>query len=308
MLTRNKLRILIGIIPLLFVLEVAWGQQDSIFLWPKENIPFAKELPTDKEAFEVRGKLVLEPCIFPYLPEKGKRNGISVVICPGGGYRGLAMSKEGFRMAQWFQERGFAAFVLKYRLPRDVFMEQKELVPMTDLRKAALIVKENAIKWGLDPEKIGFMGYSAGGHLASTGAVNTQALHTEVELPAFSPYFNILIYPVITMQDGVTHKGSRRNLIGENPSQEAKDKFSGELHVNENTAPTFLLHSSDDKGVPVENSLKFYKALIENNVPAEMHIYPMGGHGFGFAEKFKYLSSWTDRLNDWLQHNFVEKE
>lgn len=230
-----------------------------------------------------------------------KPNGKAVIICPGGGYAILAIDKEGTRVAEEFNKWGVTAFVLKYRLPDDTISIDKSLAPLQDAQQAIRFVRNNATDFGVDKNKIGIMGFSAGGHLASTAAThfNMKADPTNNDTTSVRPDFAILIYPVITFDSTFGHKGSRVNLVGANATKEKIDLYSNELQVTSTTPPTFLIHAEDDATVPVENSIHFYQACVKNKVPAEMHIYPKGGHGFGMYNRTTD-DSWIERLRNWL--------
>lgn len=226
------------------------------------------------------------PVIKVFLPEKP--NGQAIVACPGGGYHHLAMEHEGTDFAPWLNEQGIALIVLKYRMPKG-----DNTVPLKDAKQAIRIVRMNAKEWNINPEKVGIMGSSAGGHLAST-------LSTHFEADT-RPDFQILFYPVVTMKEEYTHGGSRKNLLGDNPSEDLVNYYSNELQVTTETPRAFILLSHDDKAVPSPNSVNYYLALQKNGVPAEMHIYPTGGHGWGFRDNFIYKSQWTTALFQWLK-------
>jgi acetyl esterase/lipase len=275
--------------------------QDSLLLWPNGipgGIPSAETTVYQGN----RVSLVQQPDITVYLPPKEKANGTAVVICPGGGYSILAIGHEGHNIAWWLNQHGIAGIVLKYRLPSDKIMQDKTIGPLMDAQQAIRMVRLNARAWNIDPAKVGIMGFSAGGHLASTALTHTH-------LPAgglqpgenIRPDFGILIYPVVSFQDEIMHQGSRRNLIGEHPARALKDAYSNELRVNSQTPPTFLVHSSDDKVVVVENSIRFYQALQKQGTPVEMHIYQSGGHGYGMGKPGTAEASWPDRCLDWLK-------
>lgn len=228
-----------------------------------------------------------KPCIRIYLPKSGQPTK-AIVICPGGGYEHLVMSHEGYSWGSFFNEQGIAAIVLKYRMPNG-----NREVPMSDAYEAIRIVKENATKWNIDPHYIGIMGASAGGHLASTIAT-----HAPEDL---RPAFQILFYPVISLDPKYTHRGSRLRFIGENPTSELEKEFSNELQVNAHTPRAFMALSDDDKGVKPINSIKYYTALKENNIPASMYIYPSGGHGWGIKDNFKFKNEMLAELKAWLK-------
>lgn len=246
---------------------------------------------------------VSEPTLQIFLPEKGKATRAAVVICPGGGYTHLAYTKEGTQIAQEFNKMGVAAFVLKYRLPSDETMKDKTIGPLQDAQQAIKMVRQRAAEWNIDTGKVGICGFSAGGHLAaSAGTHFNQAVIENKENISLRPDFMILGYPVISMTDSLTHKGSQQNLLGKNPSQKDILRFSNELQVTPRTPPTFLVQAEDDKTVKVENSLYFYEALLRNHVQAEMHIYPKGGHGFGLNNS-STPDKWIERLQNWMKSN-----
>lgn len=271
------------------------AQSYTLPLWPDE-IPNRKSSQTKESADTsdvIRIRNVQEPTIAVYLPSNRISTGQAMIICPGGGYAILAYDLEGTDIAKWLNAHGIAAIVLKYRLPDNDSNTEPHLTPLMDAQQAIKRVRENAGKWSIDPQKIGVMGFSAGGHLAST-------LGTHFDETS-RPNFMALLYPVISMQEELTHMGSRINLLGEKPSAEQITYYSNEEQVKPNTPPTFIVHSTDDGAVPVENSLRFYEALKQHKIPTEMHIYPYGGHGYGLATGRGYLSTWPDRLIDWLR-------
>ncbi|HWR51997.1 MAG TPA: alpha/beta hydrolase [Bryobacteraceae bacterium] len=240
-----------------------------------------------------------KPTITIWLP-KQNATGSAVVVCPGGGYAQLAMDHEGKQIADWLNGRGVAAFVLKYRLgPRS-----HHPAPLTDVQRAIRTVRQGAAGFGVAPDRIGVWGFSAGGHLASTAATHFDSGAADaadaIDRVSSRPDFAILAYPVVTMT-AHTHKGSRRNLLGETPDPKLVDLLSNEKQVTAQTPPTFLFHTSDDPGVPVENSVHFYLALRKAGVPAEMHLYEHGRHGVGLAPADPVLSSWGERLTDWMR-------
>jgi acetyl esterase/lipase len=287
------------------------AQNETISLWPNE-IPNAipnenyKEIEVVSEGQLTSTSKVTVPTLTLFLPDKDKSNGIAVVIFPGGGYRHLAMDKEGFKVAKWLNTLGVTAFVLKYRLPSDEIMENKTIGPLQDAQEATRFVRRNASKWNINSEKIGVIGFSAGGHLAST--VSTHYMDEVYDHDSISakPNFSILIYPVISMDDKITHKGSKTNLLGNIPSEDLVEFYSNEKQIDSLTPPTFLVHATDDKAVPVENSIHYYIALKDNNVPVEMHIYENGGHGFGLGVKGTSFY-WVESCEQWLNaNNFLD--
>ncbi|NJB70322.1 acetyl esterase/lipase [Saonia flava] len=247
---------------------------------------------------------VQNPTLEVYLPAKKNANGKAVLIFPGGGYHGLAYDWEGTDIAKLLNTKGIAGIVVKYRLPISKSLFDSKNVPLQDAQRSIRLVRYNADKWNIDPGKIGIIGFSAGGHLASTLGThydeNVYAKNGEEDVLSARPDFMALIYPVITFDGKVTHGGSKSALIGEQPSQEDVDYFSNELRVGPNTPPTFLVHAVDDDAVPVENSLLFFKALKEHKVSTTLHVYPNGGHGFSLALDDNHLKGWVDRLLDWI--------
>lgn len=281
----------------------ATAQHTTIPLWENE-IPGSKTAPGYEEESEYDGNQltgvskVTVPELTVYEPKNP--NGTAVIICPGGGYGFLAINKEGFKVAQWFAERGITGFVLKYRLPSDLIMEDKSVGPLQDAQRAMRLVREHAETYKLDLNKIGVMGFSAGGHLASSLSTlyDDEIYDADPELSA-KPDFSILLYPVISMKEGVTHKGSRENLLGTDPSKSQVQHYSGEEAIDEDTPGAFIVHAQDDGAVPVQNSLDYFSSLTEKGVPAEIHIYETGGHGFGLGVEAT-SKSWTKALNLWL--------
>ncbi|MEJ8841460.1 alpha/beta hydrolase [Lacibacter sp. H375] len=239
------------------------------------------------------------PTLTVYKP--ANPNGMSVIICPGGGYGILAFDKEGTRVAEEMNKWGITAFVLKYRLPDDTTNIDRSTAPLMDAQQAVRLVRSKATEWGLKKNKIGIMGFSAGGHVASTAAThfNRKADATNKDTTSVRPDFAILIYPVISFDSTITHKGSRNNLVGATASADQIKLYSNELQVTAKTPPSFLVHAGDDGAVPVENSIRYYQACIKYKVPAEMHLYPKGGHGFGMFNKTT-TDNWMERLQNWL--------
>jgi len=239
------------------------------------------------------------PTLTVYLPKPETATGTAVIICPGGGYQHESYRLEGTVIAEAFAQRGIAAFVLKYRLPSDSIMKDKSIGPLQDAQQAIKTVRLRAAEWKVDTTWIGIMGFSAGGHLASTAATHyNKSYIPNPEKVSLRPDFLILVYPVISMTDSLTHIGSRNNLLGKNPTAEQIQLFSNELQVTSGTPPTWLTHTGDDTAVPVENSIRFYQALIKNKVPAEMHLMPKGNHGFILNLK---PEEWMLPLFDWVK-------
>ena len=269
---------------LLFITTILSAQNPiEIKLWPN-GAPNSNGIKSnEKQLNEGRISDVTEPTLTIY-PARVP-NGLAIIACPGGGYVRLAMNHEGHDMASWFNAQGITYVVLKYRMPNT-----HHDVPLSDALQAIRIMKQRAGEFNFT--KIGIMGSSAGGHLASTAATH----FTEDSRPDFQ----ILFYPVVTMLNP-THHGSRDNLLGKNASQELLTLYSNELQVTPQTPPAFIMHSSDDKSVPVNNSVDYYTALVKNGVSATMHLYPIGGHGWGFRDSFTYKRQWTGELEKWLR-------
>lgn len=271
----------------------AWpvSAEETILLWPEGAPGRVGEEEVDK------------PWLWFYPVEAGQGCGTAVVVCPGGGYAVHAVDHEGTQVARWLNARGITAFVLKYRLgPR-----YRHPAPMQDVQRAIQHVRAHAAQYGVVPHRIGVMGFSAGGHLASTCATHFVEPKPDasdpVERVSSRPDFAVLAYPVISMIEPWGHAGSKRNLLGENPDPELARLLSNDLQVTAHTPPVFLFHTGEDAGVPVENSLAFYAACRRHKVPAELHVYQFGPHGVGLAPGDPALHTWKDRLYDWLRNN-----
>jgi acetyl esterase/lipase len=286
--------------------------QQVMDLYPGK-IPGAKAVPaTYKEVERIAARKVTglskvsQPTLTLYQPDPAIANGTAVIICPGGGYSGLAVAHEGEEVGRKFAEIGVTAFVLKYRLPSDSIMADKSFGPLQDAEQAIYVVRKNAAKWKIDPAKIGVMGFSAGGHLASSLTVHYGDVKIEnKEKLSLRPDFAILLYPVISFISS-PHVGSRNNLIGKDGTEAQKEYFSNERHVDANTPKTFLVHANDDGAVPVENSILFNQALVKNKVAVETHLYQAGGHGFGLHNKTT-SDEWFDHLINWMKANSLLK-
>jgi acetyl esterase/lipase len=286
---------------ILLMMVYAVSAQDIINLYPgaipNSKASEIKETVSSQPPGIFSG--VTKPTIEIYLPEPDKSTGTAVIICPGGGYSVVVYEAEGIKTAKEFAKKGVAAFVLKYRLPNDQTMVDKKTGPLQDAQQAIKIVRENMSEWGVDANKVGIMGFSAGGHLASTAATHFEKAYIENNNNTdLRPDFQILVYPVISMQDSLTHPDSRKNLLGDNPSKAIIDQFSNELHVNSNTPPAYLTHAGDDQLVDVNNSILFYEKLRQHKVDAELHIYPKGGHGFVLYQK---TEDWMAPIIKWMK-------
>ncbi len=267
------------------------------------NIPGPDEEKSESNGGILRVSKIKNPTLTAYLPPPNKANGAAVVICPGGGYSIVAIDHEGFKVAEKFNEMGVAAFVLKYRIPDKKNQTDPSIAPLQDAQQAILTVRANAKKWNIDPARIGIMGFSAGGHLASTAGTHFErSLIDNPDHINVRPDFLILIYPVISADIAITHSGSFKNLLGPNASAEQLNLYSNEKQVTAKTPPAFLVHASDDGGVSPNNSIAFYQALLKNKIPAEMHIYQNGGHGFGMQNPTT-KDEWMERCKNWLDKN-----
>ena len=297
----------LSLIFILGITNLSQAQNQIIPLW--KVIPQEIKAPDYKEKEDIKdGKVqstsqVSIPTLSVFLPKGIKQNQTAVVIFPGGGYTHLAIDKEGTKVAEWFNSQGIVAFVLKYRLPNNLIMTNKTVGPLQDAQEAIRVIRLNAAVWNIDPNKIGVMGISAGGHLASTLSTHydDRVYETSSKISA-RPDFSLLIYPVISMENDITHKGSQISLLGENASQQDIDSFSNEKKVTAQTPPAFLIHATDDSVVLPENSINYYLALKKNGVTAELHLYEKGGHGFGLGvnDTSKF---WTKSCEEWLKSN-----
>jgi acetyl esterase/lipase len=287
---------------LFFLSGIVLAQEKPFPLYPK-GIPNSKTVPVDyKEEGTGWITKVSLPTLTAFLPAAGKGNGTSIIVIPGGAYIGIAAGHEGADVARKFAEAGITAFLLKYRLPQDLIMPNISIGPIQDAQRALQIVRERAAEWKLDANKVGVIGFSAGGHLASTLGTHFGKSYIENKRSiGLRPDFMALIYPVISMGE-YTHGGSKQNLLGSNPASDLVDQFSNEKRVSASTPPTFLVHSQDDKVVPVQNSLLMYEALLKNNVKAEMHLYQAGNHGYGLNNKTTQ-DQWFERCLNWLAAN-----
>lgn len=270
------------------------AEPEILSLWTDEEL--GSSAADDAEEWRDRGDNnawvgdITRPTLTVYHAKETSASTAAMVICPGGGYGGLAIDKEGHVVAKWLAENGVTAGVLKYRCGGGL---NQHPIPMGDARQAIKLMRDRASDWNIDPTQVGIMGFSAGGHLASTIATDVD---TGVNFAA-------LIYPVITMADGITHGGSKKNLLGDSPSRDMIRLMSRDEQVTESTCPTFLVHSGDDQAVPVQNSLRFYAACLEHGVPAEMHLFPTGGHGFGMYRGDRPVDQWPNQLKAWMQAN-----
>lgn len=283
---------------------ICFAQNGQSFLLYPEKVPNSKPAPADYVEKNNNGWItnVTQPTLTVFLPDSSKANGTAIIVIPGGAYAGLAYNHEGIAVAQKFAEQGVTAFLLKYRLPSDLIMIDRSIGPLQDAQRAIQIVRERASEWKIDPNKVGVIGFSAGGHLASTlGTHYKQAVIDNKANTNLRPDFMALIYPVITMGE-LTHQGSKENLIGKDASQEQVNLYSNEKQVDATTPVTFLVQAGDDNVVPIQNSLMMYEAIIKAGGKAEMQLYQAGGHGFGLNNRTT-SDKWFDHCINWLKEN-----
>jgi acetyl esterase/lipase len=291
------------------IYSISMKAQTIIPLYEGE-IPNSKDIAnrekslTDAAGIERISKVSI-PTLILYQAQNQTSKTAAVIICPGGGYGILAASHEGSDVAKEFNRMGITAFVLKYRLPDDSTMVDKSIGPLQDAQRAIQLVRENAVQFGIDPSRIGIMGFSAGGHLAASASTHfREPLIKNDRNTSLRPDFSVLIYPVISFMDELTHRGSRQNLLGKNSNFESQQKFSNELQVSTDTPPAFLVHASDDTAVPVANSMIYYQALLKKKIYSQLLIYPKGGHGFGMNNKTTQ-DKFMVGLEHWLQSNGI---
>lgn len=278
--------------------STALGAQEVVELYTG-TVPNSKKTERKETFGSGMYRNVTRPTLEIYLPEKERATGTAVVIIPGGGYGVVVYAGEGVANAKQFAKAGIAAFVLKYRLPDDSIMQNKRIGPLQDAQQAIKYVRENASKWGVDVNKVGIVGFSAGGHLAATAA--THFAKPVIENAAntnLRPDFQVVVYPVISMSDSLTHRDSRSSLLGKAPSKNLIAEFSNELQVTAQTPPAYITHTTDDRTVDVGNSIAYYESLRRHKVPVEMHLYEKGGHGFIFRRP-----DWIDPLLQWMKAN-----
>ena len=290
----------------------------EIPLWPDGSAPLPPlpqgvSAPTEPEVVTAEGRPAegaanrwvsgtTRPSLTPHCARSARRSGAAVIVCPGGGYSGMAWDKEGEHISEWLAQRGITAFTLKYRHGGGAHQHP---VPFTDVQRAVRWVRGHSAEYCVQPDRIGVMGFSAGGHLAATIGTHFDegdgAAGDPVEQQSSRPDFLVLIYPVITMEKGFSHGGSLGNLLGKSPDSALVAELSNDLHVTENTPTTFMVHATDDQTAPVENSLRFYRVLVEHKVPAELHLYDQGGHGFGMLQRELPIDHWPEALEAWLK-------
>ncbi|MFC2124089.1 alpha/beta hydrolase [Bacteroidota bacterium] len=298
------MRILLTTIILLFTVtlkaQIEMNLWDGDIPYEIKNDDFNEEVREDNANRLIVGKVKV-PTIKVYRPEASRNTGVAIVICPGGAYVVNAIGHEGYQVAEWLAENGITGVVLKYRLPDDAIMENKSMVPLTDAQQAIRVTRKNAKEWGIDQNKIGIMGFSAGGNLAATASTHYMIDAGNIgDTTSLRPDFSVLVYAVVSMGE-FGHDYSRLRLLGENPTPDEITRFSNELWVDENTPPAFLVHSTDDTGVPVQNSLRYYEACVDHGVPASLHVFQTGGHGYGLRNAKGPEDDWNRLLLSWMK-------
>lgn len=285
--------------------------QSTIPLWPSDQLPNSKGLSIQDSVQNDRIYMNQYPEMIAFHPSKEENSGTAVLIFPGGGYNHLTYDLGGYQIAKWFNTLGIHAFVVNYRLPKSPDLKQREIAPLQDAQRAMRIVRSSASDYGIDPEKIGVMGTSAGGHLASTISTHRDdhsAIGDSLDQFSFSPNFAVMISPVITFGE-FGHSGSKNNLLGYNPSQEMIEKFSNELNVNESSPPAFLVHAANDQSVDPMNSILFYRKLIEQGITSSsLHIFPQGAHAIGISGNPGSTKQWKQLCEAWLNETGYLKQ
>lgn len=281
--------------------------QEFIPLWPKGKMPNSKGMKLTDSISNERIHRVGTPGMYAFFPSIQENKGAAVLICPGGGYERLAYVVSGTQLAKWFNTMGISAFVLNYRLPNSPDLKEREKGPLQDAQRALKTIAANAGKWKIDTARIGIQGSSAGGHLASlagTASMDISVIQDSLDNYPYKPHFMILVSPVIDM-GSLAHKGSRKNLLGEQPDSARISRYSSQLQVNAGTPPTFIVLAANDKSVNPENSLLFYQALLRNNIPSALHIFPQGGHAIALRNNPGSTELWTVLCEEWLKESAI---
>jgi len=296
------IRLFFNLILFLLITSSAAFSQEFVPLWEKGKMPNSKGIELKDDIRNERIYQVGTPGFYAFFPSVQENKGAAVLICPGGGYERLAYVISGTQLAKWFNSIGISAFVLNYRLPNSPDLKQRETAPLQDAQRAVRIIRANAEKWQIKTDKIGVLGTSAGGHLAANLGTATEDLAKvgdDFDKLPFAPNFMILISPVVTMGE-YAHAGSRKNLLGANPSKELIEKYSLEKQVTATTPAAFIVHAADDKVVNPRNSLMFYNALLDKNISASLHIFPHGGHAIALRNNPGSTETWTNLCEMWL--------
>lgn len=285
--------------------------QEFLPIWQKNNIPNSKHLKLKDSIANERIYRVMLPGVYAFFTSKQENQGAAVVICPGGGYERLAYIISGLQLAKWFNTMGINAFVLNYRLPNSPDLIKREIGPLMDAQRAIRFIRANAVKWGIDPGKVGILGSSSGGHLAASASVLTDdvsAVGDTLNKYSFKPDFTILVSPVIDLSTTYAHPGSLKNLLGPAPADSLIKKFSLQLQVRPGAPPCFIVDAINDKAVNPMNSLLFYEALLKNNVPASFHVFPQGAHSIALRNNPGSTQLWTSLCEAWLTETGIIKD
>lgn len=296
---------------ILIVLSLPVKAQQYIPIWPKDKVPNSKHLKLKDSIANERIYRVATPAMYAFFPSAQENKGAAVVICPGGGYERLAYVISGLQLAKWFNTMGINAFVLNYRLPNSPDLKRREIGPLQDAQRAVRYIRANAVKWNIDPKKIGIMGSSSGGHLAaslSTIKEDVSAIKDSLDKESFEPNFMILVSPVIDLSTTYAHAGSRKNLLGSNPSDSLARRFSLQLQVSGATPPTFIVDAINDKTVNPMNSLLFYQALLQHNIPVSFHAFTFGAHAIALRNNPGSTGMWTTICEAWLNEMGIIKD
>lgn len=295
---------------LLFVLMIfscCLYAQEFIPLWPEKKMPNSKGLRLKDSIANERIYRVGKPGMYAFFTSAQERCGAAVLICPGGGYERLAYIVSGLQLARWFNTLGIDAFVLNYRLPNSPDLKEREKGPLQDAQRALKIITANAAKWKIDTDRIGIQGSSAGGHLATLAGTATEdiaIIGDSLDRTPCKPHFMILVSPVIDM-GAWAHKGSRRNLLGEEPDSARVRLYSSQYRVTAATPPAFLVLAANDKAVDPQNSIAFYQALLEHSIPAALHIFPQGGHSITVHNNPGSTEHWAQLCSEWLRESGI---
>lgn len=278
--------------------------QTRIDLWPVNYLPNSRHLALEDSVANERAYRVARPRLYHFAPAEKKDSSAAVIIIPGGGYARLAYEVSGNMLAQWFAGQGIHGFVLWHRLPDSPDLIRRDIAPLQDVQRAVKLIRNHAAEWGIDPHKVGVMGCSAGGHLASTAGTHDEdvsRITDAMDKIPFRPDFMILVSPVISMDAAITHRGSRDNLLGKNAPEELLRAYSNDMRVDGQTPPAILIHADNDPAVSPLNSIRFYTAMKEHRRPASLHIFPQGGHNISLEAQPGTTQAWSELTLGWLR-------
>jgi acetyl esterase/lipase len=283
--------------------SVILNAQEFVPLWPSEKKPNFNGKTVTDSIYNERIWRVGTPGMYTFVVPQSENKGTAVLICPGGGYERISYIYNGFNLAKWYNSIGISAFVLVYRLPHQTDLQKKQLAPLQDAQRAIRLIRSNAVKWNIKPDKVGVMGISAGGHVAGMLGTQTEdasAIKDTLDVISYRPDFLVLLSPVTTMGK-YAHPGSKKYFIGADSTKEMIEKFSNELQVSSFTPPAFIIHALNDSTVKMQNSLQFYQAMIEKKINASIHIFPQGGHGIRLDDNPGSTDLWMNLLEAWLK-------